>query len=117
VDGSETAEDKLVAFLLARFRYLDLVGQVAEPAALEAYPAAEKTLHEFRRKERALVEEIICLGVDRGEFAIDDPKSFARALSGLLTTVDRSFVIAGLPAPGEDLRVVLEVFLRGLRTR
>jgi AcrR family transcriptional regulator len=115
VGEAATAEAKLAAFLLTRFSYLDLVAQVAKPAAVEAYPAADEVVREFRGRERALVEQIFALGVERGEFEIADVPRLAAGLSAALAAVDRSFVVEGLPAPAEDLHGLLAVFLRGLR--
>ncbi len=115
VDEAETAEAKLAAFLLTRFGYLDLVAQVAKPAVVEAYPRAEEVVREHRERERKRIEEIFALGVERGEFEIDDVASLAAGLSAALGAVDRSFIVVGLPAPEEDLHGLLTVFLRGLR--
>ena len=117
VEGADTAEDKFVAFMLSRFSYLEILENVAEPAAVEAYPMAEGVLREHRSREQDLIEEIFTLGVQRGEFEIEDPGRLAAGLTAALGAVDHSFVLSGLPASEEDLRGLLSVFLRGLRKR
>lgn len=121
IDRAGTAEAKLVAFLLARFSYLDLLARLGEweqSAILETYPMVEQVVQEYRGKAQELLLEVLELGRERGELDIDDPERLAHGMITVMRAMDAMLVVRPLDqATVEGLRSLLPIFLKGLKKR
>ncbi len=121
IDRAGTAEAKLVAFLLARFSYLDLVVKVREAessAVTDAYPMVEQVVQEYRDKACDQLLEVLAFGKERGEFDIDDPAKLASGMIVVMRAMDTLLVMSSLDKETEEgLRAMLPVFLAGLKKR
>lgn len=116
-----SAEAKLVAFLLARFSYLDLVVKLREAESsvvLDTYPMIEEVVREYRDKACDLLLEVLELGKEQGEFDIDDPAKLAVGMIVVMRAMDTLLVSSPLDGETQEgLRAMLPVFLTGLKKR
>lgn len=121
IDRAASAEAKLIAFLFARFSYLDLLVKLRAAEAspvLDAYPMIEQVVQEYRDKACDLLVAVLELGAQRGEFDIDDPRRLAVGMIAVMRAMDTMLVTNPLDTGTEEgLKAMLPVFLTGLRKR
>jgi AcrR family transcriptional regulator len=121
IEGADTAEGKLIAFLFARFSYMDILTKLGEwetTAAYDAFPMVEQVVHEYCDAAEEMLIEVLILGQEQGELQIDDPKRLGRGMFTVMRAMDAILITNPLDKQTEEgLREMIPIFLRGLKGR
>jgi|GEM_PF-2275011 len=125
IERARTAEDKLRAFFLTRFRYIGRRRKefgLFDDSELEyvavLMPLVHRTMERHRAEEFRVLREIIDEGRRRGEFSVTEPDVVARTMIAGLSGVQIAMVMYGpswLPARG--LEELFRLLMDGVRRR
>jgi AcrR family transcriptional regulator len=119
VERADGAGGKIEAFIRARYEYVQKMRNlyaVTQEVFREVHTLVMTERDKFFEAELRLLTEIMEEGVATGELDIADPELFARVAISALQGIDMTFMRYGSSDDiAEGLRLMLGVFLRGMR--
>jgi len=121
VNAADTAEAKLQAFVSTRYRFIRKI-TVTTPAILEQgptmFPLIIRSLREYRWKMQELLESVFRVGVDAGDFELENIELLSRAMLQSLRGMDSAMVYDGEEAGLEAAQLELvRAIVHGIRRR
>jgi AcrR family transcriptional regulator len=109
--------DVLVATIIAGNIHDDFA-KLASNVALRDYqrlgPPERATIAEKHRRVRAMIEKVLIVGVEQGDFTIEDPSVTARAILTLTNYLAKSLSVKGRSK--DDVIAIIQPMARALAT-
>ena len=120
IEGADSAEEKIKAFVRARYEYLQAKKNlltVTQDVFHEVWPLVVEERDRYFEAELGLLTEIMKEGIEAGELEIEDQELFSVVAISALQGLDRTFWRYRRSEDiAEGIQLMLGVFLSGLRS-
>ena len=121
VEKNPTPEKKLIGLVKARYRYLQemksLTGSNME-ILQEVGPMVRAERDRFLGAEMELLKEVILEGLNKGDFAVEDPELLALVAISSMRGIDETFMMYGKHERITDgIEGMMNLFVYGLKKR